>query len=260
MKKFTAALLSAMVVIGLAGCTQNTQQAVETTAELTSDETTSETTSATSAEETTTEGIDESMQGQAGFKLIGHSLLEIVTSDGKVIYVDPYGTAKVTDKADIILVTHEHNDHNAVKAIPANDNCTVVRAADVITADGYNTLELDGVTVIGVPAYNKNHDKAKCVGYIIKVDGKVIYHSGDTDKIDEMADLSQYNIDYAFLPTDGQYNMGIDEAVSCAELIGAKTYIPMHTRFPEGQYSEDAYNAFVEAFGSTVRQGEFVAF
>ena len=79
-----------------------------------------------------------------------------------------------------------------------------------------------------VEAYNKNHKKEECVGFILRVNDKVIYIAGDTSKTKQMETLKDYNIDYAFLPMDGKYNMDIPEAIECEKLIGAKHTIPYH--------------------------------
>lgn len=164
---------------------------------------------------------------------IGHAELMIVTAEGTVIYVDPAPSALADydyeQKADIILVTHEHSDHNKVNDVPKNDGCEIVRAEDTINKDGtYNTKIIGEVTVIPVPAENKNHDIRETNGFIIQFGGYTIYHAADTDKLDSMADLKQYNVDYAFFPIDGQANMDAAEAMECAELVGARHNTPIH--------------------------------
>lgn len=162
---------------------------------------------------------------------IGHAHLMIVTAEGTVIYVDPYQISGYTYEhdADIILVTHEHGDHNQVKLVPQKENCVIIRAADSINKDGtYNTFTIGEVTVIPVPAQNKNHSIKETCGFFIRFDGVTVYHAADTDKLDTMAELSQYAVDYAFYPIDGKYNMGAAEAMECAALVGAKHNTPIH--------------------------------
>ena len=55
-----------------------------------------------------------------------------------------------------------------------------------------------------------------------------MYFAGDTSKTEQMQQLAQRHIDYAFLPADGIYNMDVPEAVECAEIIGAKHTVPIH--------------------------------
>lgn len=168
---------------------------------------------------------------QPSLTYIGHAHLMIITAEGTVIYIDP---SKIDGypyeyPADIILVTHEHSDHNQVELVPQNDGCVVLRVKDTINKDGtYNPFTIGEVTVIPVPAGNKNHDIKQTNGLIIQFDGFTLYHAADTDKLDSMADLSQYAVDYAFFPIDGKYNMDAAEAMECAALVGAKHNTPIH--------------------------------
>lgn len=162
---------------------------------------------------------------------IGRSHLMIITAEGTVIYVDPYQMDgyKYEHKADIILVTHEHSDHNQVNILPKNDGCEILRVKQTINKDGtYNVKTIGEVTVIPVPAKNKNHKIKETNGLIIQFDGITVYHAADTDKLDSMADLRQYNVDYAFFPIDGKYNMDAAEAMECAALVGARHNTPIH--------------------------------
>jgi L-ascorbate metabolism protein UlaG (beta-lactamase superfamily) len=162
---------------------------------------------------------------------IGHAHLMIVTAEGTVIYIDPYkiGGYSYERDAQLILASHEHGDHNQVKLVPQAEGCLVLRVAQTINKDGsYNTFVIGEVTVIPVPAKNKNHSIKETNGFIIQFDGVTVYFASDTDKLDSMADLRQYDVDYAFFPIDGEYNMGAAEAMECAELVGAKHNTPIH--------------------------------
>ncbi len=162
---------------------------------------------------------------------IGHAHLMIITAEGTVIYIDPYEIKGYTYEhdADIILVSHEHSDHNQVKLVPQADGCQVLRVKQTINKDGsHNTFTIGEVTIIPVPAKNKNHNIKETNGFIIQFDGVTVYFASDTSKLDSMADLKQYNVDYAFFPIDGKYNMDAAEAMECAALVGAKHNTPIH--------------------------------
>jgi L-ascorbate metabolism protein UlaG (beta-lactamase superfamily) len=71
------------------------------------------------------------------------------------------------------------------------------------------------------------HKKGNGVGYVISVEGKNIYHAGDTDLIPEMGNIK--NVDIALLPIGGRgFTMGLSEAVQAAKRIKPKVIIPMH--------------------------------
>jgi L-ascorbate metabolism protein UlaG (beta-lactamase superfamily) len=70
------------------------------------------------------------------------------------------------------------------------------------------------------------HPEGLGVGYLITVEGKIIYHAGDTDFIPEMAKLG--HIDVALLPSGGTYTMDNPEAAEAATTIKPLVAIPMH--------------------------------
>ena len=158
----------------------------------------------------------------------GHGSYRLTASNGTVIYVDPYAGDGYDLSADIILVTHQHGDHNQVNLVTQKEGCKVITEADALEGGKHNQFDIDGILIQAVTAANKNHDPAVCVGYIITLDGIKVYASGDTSKTEEMASFAAKAIDYALLPCDGQYNMDLDEAAECAEIIGAKHNIPIH--------------------------------
>jgi len=180
-----------------------------------------------SAETVTNESVGDNMT-----KLLyqGHGSYRITSKDGVVIYVDPYAGTGYDVPADIILVTHEHGDHNQIQLPARKDSCVVIRAADALVNGEYKTFNIDGLNIEAVEAYNKNHNRNSCVGFIITIDGIPIYAAGDTSTTEQMASFAERHFSYALLPCDGIYNMGLDEAAACAELIGAKHNIPIHMK------------------------------
>ena len=161
----------------------------------------------------------------------GHGSYRFTLDDETVVYVDPFAGEGYDAPADLVLVTHEHGDHNRVDKMPHAEGCSIVRAKDVLPAPGdYRSIEDHGVRITAVQAYNKNHAADECVGLVLEFDGVSFYASGDTSMTDDMRSgkLAALGIDYAVFPGDGFYNMDVDEAVECARLVGARHSIPVH--------------------------------
>lgn len=171
--------------------------------------------------------------GAATLLYQGHASLRITTAEGKTIYVDPYAGDGYDVPADLILITHMHQDHDKVSLIhKKNDDCQTITNKEALVDGVYQTFDLGYVQIEAVQAGNNpNHDIKVCVGYILTFsNGKTVYISGDTSKTDQMAELATRNLDCAFFCCDGKYNMDAKEAAECAKLVGAKHSIPYHTQ------------------------------
>jgi len=199
-------------------------------------------------------------------KWLGHSSFQIRTKD-KIIYIDlkKYGKVVETqEKADIILVTHNHGDHCSPPKIQklskkdtiiiAPKNCVSRIVGNVKTIKPGEEIVVDNVRIEAVEAYNIKrfkpsgklwHPKGYGVGYLIKAEGKTIYHAGDTDFIQEMRRLK--NIDLALLPTGDKYTMDNAEAAEAAIAIKPKTAMAMHA----WETNRDEFRKKVEGNSST---------
>ncbi len=178
---------------------------------------------------------------------LGHDSFRI--KNGKTIIIDPFKLRSIPEKADILLITHEHSDHLSIEDIRKviNENTTIItipavknqlsglKVKEVRAAKPGDKLKLGEVSIDVVPAYNLNkfrepgkvfHPKEDGkAGYIIGMKGLRIYHAGDTDAVPEMKGLKP---DIALLPVSGTYVMTPEEAVEAAKMIEPKLAIPMH--------------------------------
>ena len=160
----------------------------------------------------------------------GHGSFRLTTNDGVVVFIDPYVGDGYDIPADMILVTHQHADHNQIELITQKDNCDVISNVEALEGGKHNTFSLQGIDIEAVMAENKNHPADQCVGFILTVDGMNLYFSGDTSKTAQMSDFAARELDYAFLCSDGIYNMGLEEASECAKIINAKHSVPVHIK------------------------------
>jgi L-ascorbate metabolism protein UlaG (beta-lactamase superfamily) len=167
--------------------------------------------------------------GHAGFMIKGK----------RVIYIDPY-QLEFPDVGDMILITHDHQDHcspddvkwlrRGATVIVAPETCVSKFQGDIRAVEAGDTLSIRGVTIEVVPAYNRDKDyhpkEAGGVGYVVTTAESLrIYHAGDTDLIPEMEHIEA---DVALLPVGGTYTMDAAEAAEAANLIKPRLAIPMH--------------------------------
>lgn len=169
---------------------------------------------------------------------LGHASIQITGS--KVIYIDPWKLDKGLVPADIIFITHSHYDHCDPRDVAKVAKRTTVIVApkdaagkfpnlDVRVVKPGDTLTIEGVVVKVIPAYNVGkqfHPKTNSwVGYLITIDGKTVYHPGDTDVIPEMEELKP---DIALLPIGGTYTMDVSQAAALANKMQPGIAVPIH--------------------------------
>lgn len=199
-----------------------------------------------------------------------------IKRQNKIIYLDPF-QIEPKEQADIILITHEHYDHLSLKdiekllkqgtAIVTIPECqsTLSRIAEkissVVLIEPFQKKEVQGVQIETIPAYNINKFRAPNmpfhpkqdgrVGYIITVNGKRIYHAGDTDCIPEMRQLK--NIDIALLPVSGTYVMTPEEAARAVKIIKPRIAIPMHYGAGVGSDADaEKFKRFAQAYSNII--------
>jgi len=154
----------------------------------------------------------------------------LTTDEGVVVFIDPFVGIGYDMPADIILVSHQHHDHNKIDLITQKSGCIIITNDEALAGGKHNSFSVKGVEIEAVAAENKNHSPDQCVGFIITADGLKLYFSCDTGKTAQMAEFKAKKLDYAFLCCDGFYNMGLDEAAECAEIIGARHNVPVHLK------------------------------
>lgn len=181
-------------------------------------------------------------------KYLGHSAFEITTGDKKIL-IDPflvclpnYNPAGVTD----IFVSHAHGDHLGSAIEISKKTGAVITAvyelANYCAKQGAKTIDCglgawidySWGRVMLVPAFHSSstpdgvYGGCPC-GFVFDIEGKMIYHAGDTSLNTEMKMIGETcDLDIAMLPIGGKYTMDIEHAVIASEWLGASEIIPMH--------------------------------
>lgn len=183
-----------------------------------------------------------------GVTFLGHSAFLLEGS--RRVLIDPWiegnpQSPVSLDKcrgADIYIITHAHGDHgldDAVKLAKAHGG-TIVSVYEIALEAGNRGVEktvganiggffeIDGVKIALTKAVHSSPIGVP-IGAVIELDGKRIYHAGDTGVFYDMKLIGElYNPDLALLPIGGHFVMGPLEAAKAIELLGVKKVIPMH--------------------------------
>ncbi|MEN8374932.1 MAG: metal-dependent hydrolase [Gemmatimonadota bacterium] len=186
----------------------------------------------------------------------GHSTFGLTTDSGHRLIIDPFlndnpsCAASVDDIAelDFILCTHGHHDHFA-DAIPLakSTGATLISTFEIVSYVGTQGVSKAHPLHIGgghsfpfgyakmTPALHGGMVAGEGAGpyttvpggFLIDMDGKRLYHAGDTALIVDMQ-LLEGQVDVALLPIGDNFTMGPDDAVRAVEFIRPDVVIPMH--------------------------------
>ncbi|MEM3841615.1 MAG: metal-dependent hydrolase [Candidatus Micrarchaeaceae archaeon] len=163
-------------------------------------------------------------------------------------------------KLDFIFITHNHFDHigdsaelaksTKAKIVTTFETAKMMQDAGVPEQQtigmnkGSEPIDIGGVKVALTHAEHSGNE----VGFIIELDGKRIYHAGDTALFGDMKYIGElYSPDVALLPIGGYFTMAPKEAAIAADLIGAKLTFPMHfNTFPQIEQDPSKFASMVK--------------
>jgi L-ascorbate metabolism protein UlaG (beta-lactamase superfamily) len=186
------------------------------------------------------------------FSPINHATF-VIESSGKTIFIDPVGDADNFSKfssPDIILITDTHGDHLSKETVDALKNKETIIIGPKVVIDDLDEGEIlnngekktySDVLIEAIPMYNLTeerlnfHEKGRGNGYVITLNNKRIYISGDTEDIPEMRQIT--DIDYAFICMNLPYTMTVDQAASAVLEMKPKVVYPYHYR-GQGGFSD----------------------
>lgn len=190
---------------------------------------------------------------------LGHSSFKIKTKTATII-TDPFDPKMVGLKysgveGEIITVSHDHGDHNAVDKVSGIKKII----------DGPGEYEVSGVSVMGFSTFHddKNgEERGKNTVYVIEADGLRLVHLGDLghqlsdDLVDEIGDT-----DVLMIPVGGFFTIGPKDAAEIVRKIEPYFVIPMHYKIngmlPQFDKLEPVESFLKEAGYSTENSSKF---
>ncbi len=160
--------------------------------------------------------------GHACFEIAGSSVVVTDPHDGKSIGIRP---PRAT--ADVVLVSHDHFDHNCSRVVRGPDSTVIDKP--VMTVE-------KGVRVEGVEAAHDDQGGAKrgdVTLFKFELDGVTFCHLGDLGHVpDDLQADRLTGIDVLFLPVGDVFTIGPEAALKVMELLKPRIAVPMHYRTP----------------------------
>jgi L-ascorbate metabolism protein UlaG (beta-lactamase superfamily) len=161
-------------------------------------------------------------------KWLGHACFLITSAQGIKIITDPYTVnasvkyAPINETADIVTVSHDHHDHNAVSSVQGNPQ--VVKGAGVQT--------VKGIEFRGIATYHDNSAGEKRglnTVTCFTVDKVRICHMGDLGHVPDSSHLKEMGeVDILFIPVGGFYTIDAQATTRICDTVKPRITVPMH--------------------------------
>ncbi len=161
---------------------------------------------------------------------LGHSSFKIKTKNA-ILVADPFSPEMVGFKfpkteADIVIVSHQHQDHNFIEGIE-NEPLVVSLPGE---------YEAKGVSIFGFAAVHGGKTEAEKILntiFLIEADGLSLCHLGDLGAIPNTKIMEEIiGVDVLMVPVGGTYSLGPKEAVEIINQIEPSIVLPMHFKTP----------------------------
>lgn len=185
-------------------------------------------------------------------KWLGHASF-LLESSGMKLLTDPFN-AKIgyqicDEKVDIVTVSHEHWDHNAVDTLSGNPR--------VIRRTG--SFAVNGINILGIGSYHdtkQGKQRGSNIMYKISSENLDVLHLGDLGHVLTDRQLKEIrNVDIVLIPVGGTYTLDAEAAWEVVEQLQPSIIIPMHFLTPDVILKELApVEAFLAKFPRVIKK------
>lgn len=177
-------------------------------------------------------------------KWLGHACFQIKTKTATLV-IDPYkdiGLSMPKVVADVLLITHDHFDHNAREKVKAE-----------VVIDSPGEYEIKGVYIEGIRAFHdekQGAERGKITMYLIKVDEVSLLHTGDLGHRLDSKLIEEINgVDVLLVPVGGKYTLDAKAASEIVKDLDPRIVIPMHYKIPGLTLDIAGVEGFVKEIG-----------
>ncbi len=184
-------------------------------------------------------------------KYLAHAAFLITSESGVRIVTDPYETSpglkhgEIKETADIVIVSHEHGDHNNVAAVRGNPKAVRGNA------------EIKGIRIKAVPAAHDDKggsQRGKDTIFCFEVDGVNICHAGDLGHVLSEEQVKAIGkVDVLMIPVGGFFTIDAKTATKVGEQLKPKVIIPMHYKTDKLDFPITGVDEFTKGKGNVTR-------
>lgn len=187
--------------------------------------------------------MDITWYGQSCFRLKDRNI-SVVT--------DPYGKVSGLKlprlAADIVTVSHGHQDHNNVEAVRGQP----------FVIDSPGEYEVGGLFVTGIGMWHdaqSGAERGRNTIFIYHFDDATVCHLGDLGHVPTQTQVEEMgDVDVLLVPVGGKFTIDARQAVEVISLIEPSVVIPMHYALPGMETPLEGVDAFLKEMG--VREPE----
>ena len=206
-------------------------------------------------------------------QFFGHSCVMFTTAQGSLL-VDPFLQGNPVNRVpledinpDVVVITHGHGDHFGNALELEAKGAMLISSVEVIGyAQKQGAKNVIGMNIGGTyrstvgsikftPAWHSSSLPdgsygGMPMGVILELEGKKIYHTGDTALFSDMSLIGKAGIDLAFVCCGDHYTMGVDDALEAVKFIQPKALVPIHhSTFGLIEQDANAFCAKAETLG-----------